>query len=163
MRHDLEQQTRVLIAIGICFLVLFVSQAIFGPPQPQRAETPVEQQTLEATVPQADIVAQPRSRDELLAASPRVQIEAPRVRGSINLRGARLDDLVLKDYRVSLQEGAPNIVLLSPSSFTTSFFTQFGWAATENTLILPDENTLWKAAGNRLTPETPVKIGRAHV
>src|SRR3954452_13933565 len=33
---------------------------------------------------------------------PRVKIDAPQVQGSISLLGARLDDLVLKDYREAI-------------------------------------------------------------
>ena len=47
-----------------------------------------------------------------LAASPRLKIISPRLRGSISLVGARVDDLILNDYRETIEEGSKNISLL---------------------------------------------------
>ena len=60
--------------------------------------------------------ARPRPRPcrEALAASPRVAIDTPSVAGSINLKGGKLDDLVLKDYRETINKKSPLIRLLSP-------------------------------------------------
>ena len=49
------------------------------------------------------------SRSNAILKAPRIQIDTPRVRGSISLAGARLDDLTLKDYRVSLDKNSEQI------------------------------------------------------
>src|SRR3546814_3006285 len=64
--------------------------------------------------PTADAPVAVRDRQAVLAETPRVAIETPRLEVSINLRGARLDDLVLTDYRQSLAEAYPLHTLLSP-------------------------------------------------
>ncbi len=60
---------------------------------------------------------------------PRVQIDAPRVGGSISLLGARIDDLVLNDYRETLAPNSPLVRLLEPRSEAQPYYVQYGWTA----------------------------------
>ena len=55
------------------------------------------------------------TREEALAQSPRIAIDTPSVKGSIALKGGRIDDLTLKDYRETVEPDEPNVVLLSPA------------------------------------------------
>ena len=55
------------------------------------------------------------TRDEALASSPRVKIDTPFVSGSINLKGAQVDDLHLLRYRETIDPKSPTITLLSPA------------------------------------------------
>src|SRR5580693_5389754 len=61
--------------------------------------------------------AQPvtQTRATVIAASPRVAIDTPRLHGSIDLKGGRIDDLSLEQYRETTDPTSPPIVLLSPS------------------------------------------------
>ena len=61
--------------------------------------------------------AQPatQTRIAVIAASPRVIIDTPRLHGSIDLKGGRIDDLSLEQYRETTDPNSPAIVLLSPS------------------------------------------------
>ena len=65
------------------------------------------------------------------ASVPRVKIDAPRVEGSINLLGAKLDDLVLKDYREEIAPTSPLVRLLEPRSQAHPYYIQYGWTAPE--------------------------------
>ena len=69
--------------------------------------------------PQAGPVAQApakiRPRELVIAESPRVQIRTPSLQGSINLKGARLDDLVLLKERQTIAKNSPPVRLLSPA------------------------------------------------
>ena len=47
--------------------------------------------------------------------TPRIKIETPKVTGSISLKGARIDDLALTQYRITVDPKSPAIVLFSPS------------------------------------------------
>ena len=69
------------------------------------------------------------ARRLVLAESPRVRIDTPRVSGSINLKGARIDDLVLKQYKETVAKDSPPIRLLSPAGTTDAYFAAFGWQA----------------------------------
>jgi len=95
-----------------------------------------------------------RGRDAVLADSPRVQIDTPALKGSINLKGLRIDDLVLRQYDQTVAKNSPPIRLLSPSGAEGAYFAQFGWQGAG----APDGNTVWKADGASLTPGTPVKL-----
>jgi len=97
-----------------------------------------------------------KGREAMLAESPRIRIRAPRLHGSLALRGGRLDDLTLVDYREELEADSPRIVLLSPSGAKGAFFADFGWVGTG--LKLPDGDTLWTADGNTLSPDTSVTL-----
>jgi len=99
------------------------------------------------------------TREAALALSPRVPLETPRIRGSIALKGARIDDVVLNDYRVTVEPTSPNIVLLSPSGSTDPYYVEFGWVPDGTKVPVPDAQTLWSAPnGARLTPDSPVTL-----
>ena len=68
-------------------------------------------------------------RDEALASGPRVVIDTPSIKGSINLKGARIDDVVLKKYRETVNPSSPNVVLLSPSGAPNAYYAEHGWVA----------------------------------
>lgn len=98
-----------------------------------------------------------RSVPAALKASPRVIIETPRLKGSINLQGARLDDLTLTDHTVELDKKSAPVRLFAPSGTKNAYFNRFGWAG--EGVTLPDDNTLWTANSTKLTPSTPVTLG----
>jgi len=106
------------------------------------------------TVTPADLIK--KGRKALLSSSPRVRIDAPRVFGSLNLMGGRIDDLTLIDYREELDPTSPQIELLSPSGGQNAYFADFGWVG--NGVKLPDSTTLWKASSQTLSPETPLTL-----
>ena len=104
----MTDQKNTIIAIVLSALVLLTWQLFFGLPQlnnqrpaqeqsqssrsprPAGAETPLP-------VPQAP-APQTRSREEALAASPRIPIETPLIKGSIALTGGRIDDVSLTGH-----------------------------------------------------------------
>ncbi|MBO88002.1 MAG: membrane protein insertase YidC [Rickettsiales bacterium] len=96
------------------------------------------------------------SRANAIKKAPRVQIETPRVRGSISLAGARLDDLTLKDYRVSLDKNSKQIDLLQPVHGENPYYAEFGWLNQD--LKLPNRETIWKANGSTLSPDNPITL-----
>src|SRR5256885_8690657 len=97
---------------------------------------------------QASPVAQNQTREAVLAASPRIAIDTPRLKGSIALKGARLDDLALAQYRETVDPKSPPIVLLSPSGTERPFYAEFGWVRGAGaTAKLPDADTVWRQEG----------------
>ena len=62
------------------------------------------------------------TRDAALAASPRIPIDTPELEGSLNLKGAQLDDLKLLQYRETISTSSPNITLLNPSGAPNGYF-----------------------------------------
>ena len=75
-----------------------------------------------AVVPAVGGAGQLRDRGAVLRESPRVVIATPRLSGSINLKGARIDDLVLKGYKETIKPGSPDVRLLAPSGAPAAYF-----------------------------------------
>ena len=93
--------------------------------------------------------AAPVTRVGAIAASPRIAIETPRLKGSIALKGARIDDLALTQYRETIDPKSPAVVLLSPSGSPHPFYAEFGWfGATGTTVKLPTSDTIWRQEGS---------------
>ena len=88
------------------------------------------------------------SREAVIAASPRIAIATPTLRGSIDLKGGRIDDLSLEQYRETIDPNSPAIVLFSPSGAPDAFYAEFGWvAAAGTTAAMPGPDTVWTAGG----------------
>jgi YidC/Oxa1 family membrane protein insertase len=100
------------------------------------------------------------SRETVIAATPRVKIDTPRLSGSISLKGARIDDLSLVQYRETVNPSSPPIVLYSPSGTPNPYYAEFGWVASSgSTVRLPDQNTIWQQESiGTLTPTSPVVL-----
>ncbi len=102
------------------------------------------------------VEAQAEAVKKALAASPRLKIASPRVRGSISLVGARFDDLILNDYRETIEEGSNNISLLLPFGSANPYYADFGWVSADTKT--PDANTVWTANNPTLAPQSPVSL-----
>jgi YidC/Oxa1 family membrane protein insertase len=106
--------------------------------------------------PAANAPAATRSRETVLREGARVAIRTPRLAGSINLRGARLDDLVLTTERETIAANSPPVRLFSPAGAPHAYFAGFGW--TGQNVAVPGADTVWQASGAALTPATPVTL-----
>ena len=95
--------------------------------------------------------------EALLEGAGRVQISTPDLEGSINLTGARIDDLSLKQYHEELDPESADIRLLTPFDAAHGHFVQLGWAADGK----DGRAAIWSAReGAVLTPQTPVTLTR---
>ncbi|WP_316206064.1 MULTISPECIES: membrane protein insertase YidC [unclassified Bradyrhizobium] len=99
-------------------------------------------------------------RETAIKATPRVKIDTPRLAGSISLKGARIDDLALVQYRETVDPKSPAIVLFSPSSTAHPYYAEFGWVGGAGSNVrVPNQNTVWQQQGSgTLTPSTPVTL-----
>jgi YidC/Oxa1 family membrane protein insertase len=92
---------------------------------------------------------QPSSRQDALGRSQRVAIDTPRLRGSIALTGARIDDLSLVQYRETTDPRSSSIELLSPSGSPQPFYAEFGWVDGSGVnLKVPTSETVWLQQGS---------------
>ena len=76
--------------------------------------------------------------------------------GSINLQGARIDDLTLTDHTVELDKNSAPVRLFAPSGTKNAYFSRFGWAG--EGVKVPDDSTIWTADVSTLSPATPVTL-----
>jgi YidC/Oxa1 family membrane protein insertase len=170
----MNDQKNTLIAILLSALVLIAWQYFVGLPQmekqkqaqqqPPQQQQQVQQQPPVVTgpdgrpqpgqSPQAPTIAptgpaSQLSREAVLAQSPRIAIDTPRLRGSIALKGGRIDDLMLTRYHETVDPHSPPIVLLSPSGAPQPFYAEFGWVAGVGSNVkLPGPDTLWRQEGS---------------
>jgi len=155
-----QHQRNLILAVLLSALVFlgwtWLSSKYFPPAPPPVAKV---ENGKPATLPGPGSQAAPaklRERALVLNESPRVEIATPRLAGSISLKGARIDDLVLLDHRETIAKNSPPVRLLSPGGTQDAYFAQFGWSG--QGIALPDANTAWTADGNRLTPDKPVTL-----
>ncbi len=110
--------------------------------------------------PQAAASSVHLSRGDALARSgARIAIQTPSLDGSLLLKGARLDDLRLKNYRETVDPKSPEIVLFSPEGSAYPYYAQFGFVGQDQKVAVPTSTTPWKQIGSgALTPATPVTL-----
>ena len=155
----MQHQRNLILAVLLSALVFlgwtWLSSKYFPPAPPPAKVVNGKPAALPGPGSQAEPAKQ-RDRALVLHESPRVEIATPRLAGSINLKGARIDDLVLSDHRETIAKNSPPVRLLSPGGTQDAYFAQFGWSG--QGIALPDANTAWTADGNRLTPDKPVTL-----
>lgn len=167
-----DQNKNLILATALSFLVILVWFVLFPPPDP---EMPLETDEPTALTPEAttgslpsvtesapaSTVTDTQTRETALADAPRVAIETDRLSGSISLLGGRIDDLSLKDYRVSQDDDAEIVTMLSPVGTEGAYYALYGWAAGGGVdpAAVPGPNTEWAlTAGEALSSETPITL-----
>lgn len=176
-----DNNRNMIIAIVLSVVVLFGWQFFIAGPQldqaqkraalEQAAQAPATDTGLatpaaDGSTPAATAAAATNGtfadRTAALAASPqRLKIDTPSLSGSINLTGARLDDLSLKQYTETVDPNSPIITLLIPSGAPGGYYAETGWVpAAGGTTPTPNETTVWSVEGDAqtLTVATPVTL-----
>ena len=175
----MTDQKNLILAIAISIAILLGFQFFVQKPQ-QEAARQAQQHSDPAANPSGDVrlpvdarppgapgvpaaapaVGAALARSDALARVPRVPIDSARLKGSVSLRGGRVDDLTMKDYRETVAPGSPLIDLLSPSETARPYFVQFGWVAGPDSrdVPMPKDDTLWQAEGASLTGDQPLTL-----
>lgn len=160
----MPEQKRLIFAIIFSTIILFGWQFLYEAPRNaayKQAElarqtelTKIKQEDpkkfLELTDPGAIERSLQKTREQVLSEDNRVKIFTNSLHGSIDLRGARIDDLTLAKYKESIDEDSKEVILLSPSNTPLVYFAEFGWIAEDKSVITPDINSIWKSDGNEL-------------
>jgi YidC/Oxa1 family membrane protein insertase len=179
----MQNNRNFFITIALSVLILTLWQVFYMNPriEQQREAARIEAQRVEEekkaqpaapgagaaqvpSAPQGSVPAVPGTatdagRDQALTGTGRIAIDTPSLSGSINLTGARLDDLRLKHYRLTVDKNSPTIELLNPQSLPNGYYAELGFAGNEATGVTPGPDTVWTAeAGATLTPATPVTL-----
>ncbi len=159
-----------LIALALSLLVFAVWQYFVATPQmkaEQARQAVLTKQEKPVAAPGAPgapgmqgvtVPGSPQTRlAALKAGGPRVAIDAPMVDGSIQLTGARLDDLRLKNYHETIDPKSDEIVLLAPRSTAYPYYAEFGWVA--QGVRTPNAQSVWtQTSGATLSPGKPVTL-----
>ncbi|MEW9856036.1 membrane protein insertase YidC [Novosphingobium sp. M1R2S20] len=167
----MENQRNIILAVLMTALVLFGWDAAVGYFYPQ-SKTPTQvvesggaknaagplKPTREGGLTNAaDVQLEQQDLKTALASGGRVPIAADGVSGSINLRGAIVDDLVLNGHRETVNKDSGPVRLYSPAGTPAQQFAQFGWVG--QGFATPNATTVWSAPeGAKLTPQSPLTL-----
>ncbi len=154
-----------ILAIALSMLVFLAFDFFVFGPQRQAMQTQsaaeAEAKSLNSQDPDLSLGTPEElglDRDAAVAKSvARVKIETPELTGSLNLTGARLDDLTLKNFKLTLDEDSPSLVLLNPALSENAFYLQSGIAVNAKA----GNRAQWQLTqGDVLTPQSPITLSR---
>jgi YidC/Oxa1 family membrane protein insertase len=97
-------------------------------------------------------------RDEDTENGGRIMFSNNMIRGSINLIGAKIDDLTLLKYQESVKEDSKDVVLLSPVGTKEVYYAEFGWLSSDKNISLPNNKSIWKSDVDMLTPNNTANL-----
>ena len=161
----MDEKRNLIFAVLLTGLILFgwpyVASYFFPTAAPvastaKSTASPAGAATSDVAVEAAPAQVQAIPLAKALQSSARILVETPKLKGSINLEGAKIDDLVLLTHRTELAKDSPPVRLFAPSGTKNAYFARFGWAGTG--ITAPDDKTVWTPSGNKLTPSTPVTL-----
>ena len=153
----MNDMSRYLFAIVLAMAVLFGWQLIFPPEQREIINNEIieQQDNIQLSVTPEDVqnYSEPCQEE-------RVLIQSDKITGSINLCGAKIDEIFLKDFKTSTREDSDFVQFFNPKDSGNAYWVESGWKAPKNIRYdLPGTDTLWVLEeGQTLTPDTPVVI-----
>lgn len=145
----MNENKNFAIAIVISIAVLIAWQFFVEQPKVTQARIKsevIKEQKINELVKLENQIFMPRL--EAINTDERVKIISDKLKGSINLKGAKFDDLILDDYKVSIDENSGNIELLSPSTTKQVYLAQFGWLGAD---ALPNKDSIWQISSENKT------------
>jgi len=152
----------VIAAIALSSAVIVLYSLFFAPekqiPEKNLAEkNKIEQNSDTPSLDEKQILVQ-ISREDALKESERIQFENESVIGSISLKGAAIDDLTFKNYKVSL-ESEEKVTLLGPRKIEEGYLIESGFVTTDKNVDIPNSDTIWSLSGNnKLTESSPINL-----
>ncbi|WP_432634709.1 membrane protein insertase YidC [Albidovulum sp.] len=160
-----DQNKNLILATVLSAAVIFVWYTFFTPPLPQpEPAAPAEVSATEPAAAPATAQATPTPEAAAAVAAARIDIDTPRLRGTLSLAGGRIDDLQLRDYKETLDAGSPDVRLFAPVGAEVGakpYYAVYGWQAAGglDPKLVPDARTVWSAPeGAKLTVDTPVTL-----
>ena len=166
--------SNTFLAIGLSVLVLVLWQVFYISPiveeERRQAEIVAQREAVEAgevkpadnaAIPQSDVASPEAPANNTEAEQEeekRLAIDTDLLIGSLNLRGARIDDLRLKKYRVENTQDSPLITLLSPRKSRNPYFVEFGYLRSDNAGEVPSANTLWNTSASSIGANQTVTL-----
>jgi YidC/Oxa1 family membrane protein insertase len=162
--HPQDKKNLIIFAIAAMSLWFLFDHFVMGPRADalQKAREEAAQNapqaviTQKVSVPDEEIIL---PREDRLEQNARIVIDSPELKGSISLKGGRIDDISLKHFSVGLEDDT-SVVLMSPSGSDGAHYTESGWLSADTSLRLPDQNTVWSVNGDSqvLGKDAPVTL-----
>ena len=161
----MNPETRNLVAaISLSMAVLIGYQLLFVDPKKDQIiqENVVNNLSDNSNIPipsndNSLTVTSEDNKTENFKNVPRVLLNSNETSGSISLKGARIDDITLTQYRETLDADSSLINLLLKSNEKNPYFIEHGWSSPDG-LKVPNGKTLWKSSKNLLSPDTSITL-----
>ena len=152
----MNEQKNLLLAIVASLLILLVFQYFF----PNKADIKTIENDNVIKSDMNSIQSKILPREEIVASDNRIFIsKESRLKGSISLKGARFDDIILRDYNKSLSKDSELVTIFSPRETSSPYFAEFGWVAKDNNTDVPLPDTLWRIKnGKELNINNPLTL-----
>jgi YidC/Oxa1 family membrane protein insertase len=152
-----DQNKNLILATVLSMLVVLVWMVFFPPPEPAApTEVPAVTQTAEPVNPTA---ADDTATTAEEAQATRVAIDTAELSGTVSMLGGRIDDLLLNDYKETIQPGSADVRVLAPIGQDNAYYAVFDWlpGAGLSREDVPGPKTIWQAAADaKLTVDTPL-------
>ena len=151
-----------IAAIALSSAVIVLYSLFFIPEKTNTNQNIVEKEKIEQNT-DTPILEQKEteislSREDALKQSERVEFENDNITGSISLKGASIDDLTFKKYKVNLEEDK-KVTLLAPRNIKEGYLIDSGFVTSDKNIDIPNSNTVWSIVGNnKLTSQSPIKL-----
>ena len=141
----MDNQKNLILAVTCSILVLIVFDFFVNKPIREQAVensiNPVELEDLNPTISDNEFSIVKENKKEVK--EQRVFFDLNRIKGSINLYGATFDDIILKDYRSTVEKNSKPVRVLNKENSNSPFLVRNGWASTSK-VDLPNKNSLWQ-------------------
>jgi len=152
----------VIAAIALSSAVIVLYSLFFIPEQSNTKQNLAEKNKIEQNTDTPSLEKKETliqiSREDALKETKRIQFENQSIVGSISLKGAAIDDLTFKNYKVSL-ESDEKVTLLGPRNTEDGYLIESGFVTTDKNIDIPNSNTTWSLVGNnKLTETSPIKL-----
>ena len=152
----------VIAAIALSSAVIVLYSLFFIPEQTSQNQNLIEKEKIEQNTDTPSLEQKETlvtiSREEALNQNERVEFENNNIIGSISLKGASIDDLTFKNYKVDLND-EKKITLLGPRNIDEGYLVESGFVTTDKNIDIPNSDTIWSIIGNnKLTNQTPIKL-----
>ncbi|SVA49183.1 uncharacterized protein METZ01_LOCUS102037 [marine metagenome] len=159
----MNEQKNLFLAIGLSIAIIVIFQFLMPSTQPIQKSNIENNEIIqpatsidEQTSTSVNII---KPKEEILNNNQRVFIKTSVLKGSINLKGAILDDLELSNYKISLDENSKNIELFLPDGTSNPYYVEIGWKQINETSIdLPNLETEWKSNSTTLSSNKNVVL-----
>lgn len=139
-----EEMRGLFLAIVLSIVAIFITNRFFpGKTVPAAAPAVTE----EAPLPQTPLPQEKIKADELIAAADtaeimasaeavrqdsRIHIKNASLTGSIRVKGARFDNLLLEKYKQTLENDSPDVELFAPAKTAAPYYAEFGWLSSDS-------------------------------
>ena len=156
----MNQDNRNLILAIVCSALLVIAyQIFFELPKQQRIAEQNQQNIEELAIITPEKIEDKKletiSENKVNISAPRINVENSSLIGSITLAGARIDDILLKNYTVSNDPLSDKIKLLKRTDEEAPYFVEFGWISSDN-IDLPNDQSIWESKNSVLDPSKPL-------